>query len=219
MSTKTLLTVTITMMTMAPLYPARGDTAGKAALTNPSLATATAPAQFKVKVTTTKGDFVIEAHRDWAPNGVDRFYNLVKVGYYDDVAFFRVIKGFMVQFGINGDPAANRVWREARIKDDPTHVQSNARGMVTFAMAGPNTRTTQLFINYADNGNLDNMGFAPIGKVVKGMDVVDAIEGMYGEGAPQGAGPAQGRVQSEGNAYLKAQFPKLDYIKKMVIVP
>jgi peptidyl-prolyl cis-trans isomerase A (cyclophilin A) len=219
MSRKRLLTITLATLLLGLAPATHADTTAKAALTNPSLATATAPAVFKVKVTTTKGDFIIEAHRDWAPNGVDRFYNLVKMGYYDDVAFFRVIKGFMVQFGINGDPAANRVWREAHIKDDPTGKQSNGRGMVTFAMAGPNTRTSQLFINYADNRNLDAMGFAPIGKVVgEGMKVVDAIEGMYGEGAPQGAGPAQGRVQSEGNAYLKAQFPKLDYIKKAVVV-
>lgn len=217
----TTLTLTTTMMTMALALEARGDTTARSpALSDPAQATATAPAQFKVKMTTTKGDFVIELHRDWAPNGVDRFYNLVKAGYYNDVAFFRVIKGFMVQFGINGDPAVNRVWREAHIKDDPSGKQSNGRGMVTFAMAGPNTRTSQLFINYNDNRNLDSMGFAPIGKVVgDGMKVVDALEGLYGEGAPQGNGPAQGRAQSEGNAYLKAQFPKLDYIKRAVIVP
>jgi peptidyl-prolyl cis-trans isomerase A (cyclophilin A) len=197
----------------------RADTTAKsAALTHPAQANATAPAQFKVKVTTTKGAFVIEAHREWSPSGVDRFYNLVKIGYYDDVSLFRVIKGFMVQFGINGDPAVNRVWREAKIPDDPKGAQSNGRGMVTFAMAGPNTRTAQLFINYVDNRNLDSMGFTPIGKVIEGMKVVDAIEGVYGEGAPQGAGPDQGRVQIEGNTYLKAQFPKLDYIKKAVIV-
>src|SRR5262249_55976969 len=151
---------------------------------------------YKVKMTTTKGAFTIEVHRDWAPNGADRFYNLVKLGYFNDVAFFRVIKGFMVQFGIHGDPAVAKQWRDARIDDDPSGKQSNKRGMVTFATAGPNTRTTQLFINYADNGNLDSMGFAPIGKVTDGMKVVDDLEGMYGEGAPQGRGPAQGRVQA-----------------------
>src|SRR5207302_10996057 len=156
MSTKTLMALTAAMMTMPTALAARADATAKSpALANPALATATAPAQFKVKMTTTKGDFVIELHRDWAPSGVDRFYNLVKIGYYDDVALFRVIKGFMVQFGINGDPAVNRVWREAHIKDDPTGKQSNGRGMVTFAMAGPNTRTSQLVINYADNRNLD----------------------------------------------------------------
>ena len=184
---------------------------------DPAKATAKAPAVYKVKMSTTKGDFTIEVHRDWAPLGADRFYNLVKMGYFTDVAFFRVIKGFMVQFGIHGDPAVNRVWRNANIDDDPTGKQSNKRGMVTFATAGPNTRTTQLFINYADNSRLDGMGFAPIGKVVSGMDVVDALEGFYGEGAPAGRGPSQGRLQGEGNKYLKADFPKLDYIKSASI--
>jgi peptidyl-prolyl cis-trans isomerase A (cyclophilin A) len=186
---------------------------------DPAAAKETAPAVFKAKFTTTKGDFVIEVHRDWAPLGADRFYNLVKGGYFTDVAFFRVIKGFMVQFGIHGAPEMNKVWRDARIQDDPTGKQSNTRGMVTFAMGGPNTRTVQVFINYADNRRLDSMGFPPIGKVLSGMEVVDALEGEYGEGAPGGRGPSQGRFQNEGNAYLKAQFPKLDYIKSASIVP
>ena len=197
---------------------ARADTASPA-LSNPAQATAAAPATFKVKLSTTKGDFVIEVHRDWAPLGADRFYNLVKLGYFNDAALFRVVKGFMVQFGIHGDPAVNRAWRVAHIKDDPTGKQSNTRGMVSFAMAGPNTRTTQIFVNYADNSRLDAMGFSPFGKVVDGMKVVDALEGGYGEGAPSGRGPAQGRIQEEGNPYLHAQFPKLDYIKKATIVP
>ena len=184
----------------------------------PANATATAPAVYKVKLTTTKGDFTVEVHRDWAPLGADRFYNLVKVGFFNDIAFFRVVKGFMVQFGIHGDPKIAREWKDARIQDDPTGKQSNTKGMVTFAMAGPNTRTTQIFINYANNARLDSMGFPPFGKVVDGMKVVDDIEGMYGEGAPGGRGPAQGRIQSEGNAYLKAEFPKLDYIKSAIIV-
>ena len=186
---------------------------------DPAKATAKAPAVFKVKMSTTKGDFVVEVHRDWAPNGADRFYNLVKQGYFTDLAFFRVVKGFMVQFGIHGDPAVSRVWRGATIQDDPTGKQSNTKGMVTFAMAGPNTRTTQIFINYADNSRLDAMGFPPFGKVVDGMKVVDAIEGVYGEGAPQGNGPSQGKIQMEGNAYLKASFPKLDYLKKATRLP
>ncbi len=204
---------------LAAAPSARGDTSAKTALTNPRAAKEKAPATVKVTMATTKGDFVIEVHRDWAPLGADRFYNLVKLGYFTDVAFFRVVKGFMVQFGIHGDPAVNKAWKTANIQDDPTGKQSNTRGMVTFAMAGPNTRTNQIFINYADNSRLDSMGFAPFGKVVEGMKVVDAIEGMYGEGAPQGRGPAQGRIQSEGNAYLKADFPKLDYIKKATILP
>jgi peptidyl-prolyl cis-trans isomerase A (cyclophilin A) len=186
---------------------------------DPAKATATAPAVYKAKFVTTKGDFTVEVHRDWAPHGADRFYNLVKSGFFTDTAFFRVIKGFMVQFGIHGDPAVAAKWRNAQIPDDPSGKQSNTRGMVTFATAGPNTRTSQLFINYGNNGNLDGQGFAPIGKVIgDGMKVVDAIEGMYGEGAPGGRGPAQGRIQMEGNKYLKADFPKLDYIKSASIV-
>ena len=183
----------------------------------PEAAKLKAPATFKVQFKTTKGDFVVEAHRDWAPNGVDRFYNMVKGGYYNDIAFFRVIKGFMVQFGIHAEPSVSAVWREAHINDDPVK-QTNSRGMLTFATAGPNTRTTQLFINYGQNANLDGMGFAPIGKVISGMDVVDKLEGEYGEGAPSGRGPDQGRAQSEGNAYLKASFPKLDYVKSAKVL-
>jgi len=208
-----------TTTAMATVRDAVADTSSPA-LTNPSAAKDKAPNVYKVKFSTTKGDFTVEVHRDWAPEGADRFYNLVKIGYFNDVAFFRVVKGFMVQFGIHGNPDVNTAWRAARIQDDPTGKQSNTRGMVTFATAGPNTRTTQIFINYDNNARLDGMGFAPIGKVVgDGMKVVDAIEGMYGEGAPQGRGPAQGRIQKEGNAYLKAEFPKLDYIKSATIVP
>jgi peptidyl-prolyl cis-trans isomerase A (cyclophilin A) len=186
---------------------------------NPAAAKETAPAVFKAKFVTTKGDFVVEVHRDWAPQGADRFYNLVKSGFFTDIAFFRVVKGFMVQFGIHGDPAVAKQWRDAHIQDDPVGKASNTKGMVTFAMAGPNTRTTQIFINYADNARLDGMGFPPFGKVVgDGMKVVDSIEGMYGEGAPGGRGPNQGRIQGEGNKYLKADFPKLDYIKSASIV-
>jgi peptidyl-prolyl cis-trans isomerase A (cyclophilin A) len=187
------------------------------ALLAPEKATATAPKLFKVKVTTTKGDFVLEVHRDWAPHGADRFYNLVKLGFFTDLAFFRAIKGFMVQFGINGDPAVSAKWAEANIPDDPVNGH-NQRGEVTFAMAGPNTRTTQIFINYADNSRLDGMGFAPFARVVKGMEVVDALNTEYGEGAPGGRGPAQDRAQSEGNAYFKASFPNLDYVKSATLV-
>ncbi|HEX4043651.1 MAG TPA: peptidylprolyl isomerase [Xanthobacteraceae bacterium] len=187
-------------------------------LTNPAALTAQAPADYKVKFDTSKGDFVVEVHRDWAPLGADRFYNLVKNGFFDDARFFRVISGFMVQFGISGDPKVAAAWRDASIADDPAK-QSNSRGMITFATRGPNTRTTQLFINYADNGRLNAMGFAPFGQVVSGMNVVDALYSGYGEGAPRGAGPEQGRIQSEGNAYLTQAFPKLDYIKTATIVP
>lgn len=187
------------------------------ALLNPSLATEQAPEEFKAKFTTTKGDFVISVKRSWAPQGADRFYNLVKIGYFTDVAFFRNIGGFMVQFGINGDPAVNEVWRTARIPDDPV-TQSNQRGMVTFATAGPNTRTTQIFINFGDNSSLDRQGFAPFGVVSEGMEVVDSLYNGYGEGAPRGRGPSQGRIQAEGNSYLRANFPNLDYIQSASII-
>lgn len=186
-------------------------------LSNPAALNAQAPAVYKVRFDTSKGPFVIEVHRDWAPNGADRFYNLVKNGFYDNTRFFRVISGFMVQFGINGDPRISAQWRSANIPDDPVR-QSNQRGFITFATAGPNTRTTQVFINYADNRPLDRQGFSPFGRVVSGIEVVDSLYGGYGEGAPQGLGPEQGRIQSQGNAYLMQGFPKLDYIKKATIV-
>jgi peptidyl-prolyl cis-trans isomerase A (cyclophilin A) len=188
------------------------------ALLDPSLANDEAPESFKVKFVTTKGDFVIEVTRDWAPNGAARFYNLVKIGYFRDLAFFRNIAGFMVQFGIHGDPAVSEKWRSANIKDDPVK-QSNKPGYVTYAQSGlPNSRSTQYFINFGDNANLDSKRFAPFGKVVEGMDVVESLYNGYGEGAPRGRGPDQGRIQEEGNAFLKKDFPKLDYIKTATIV-
>jgi peptidyl-prolyl cis-trans isomerase A (cyclophilin A) len=188
------------------------------ALLDPSLAKEKAPDKFKAKFTTTKGDFVIEVTRDWAPNGADRFYNLVKIGYFDDVAFFRNIEGFMVQFGINGDPAVNKKWNKANIKADPVK-KSNKPGYVTYAQGGnPNSRTTQIFINFGNNSRLDNMSFSPFGQVVEGMDVVKSLYNGYGEGAPNGNGPDQGLIQDEGNAYLKKSFPKLDYVKSVEIV-
>ena len=177
-----------------------------------------APDTFKAQFNTTKGKFVIEVTRSLSPNGADRFYNLVRSGYFTDVEFFRVIPGFMCQFGIHGDPAVSAKWRDANIPDDPVK-GSNTRGTITFATAGPGTRTTQLFINFVDNANLDGMGFSPFGKVVEGMAIVDKINGEYGEGAPGGNGPSQGRIQMEGNAYLKKDFPNLDYIKSASIVP
>jgi len=185
-------------------------------LGNPAALNEPAPATYQAKFDTSKGAFVVEVHRNWAPNGADRFYNLVKNGFYDNARFFRVISGFMVQFGINADPKISAVWREARIKDDPVR-QSNKRGLITFATAGPNTRTTQVFINFGDNAMLDRQGFAPFGQVVSGMNVVDALFSGYGEGAPSGQGPEQGRLQQEGNAYLIKEFGKLDYIKKATI--
>ena len=187
-------------------------------LLDPAAATETAPETYKVKFETTKGDFVVEVKRADAPMGADRFYNLVKIGFYNDVAFFRAIDGFMVQFGLHGEPPVNRKWRAARIKDDPVK-GSNKRGMITFAKTGqPDSRTTQVFINFKDNKNLDGMGFAPFGNVVDGMKVVDSLHTGYGEGAPRGRGPNQGRIQSEGNKYLKKDFPELDYVKSASII-
>jgi peptidyl-prolyl cis-trans isomerase A (cyclophilin A) len=177
-----------------------------------------APATFKAKFETTKGNFVIEVTRDWAPKGADRFYNLVKNGFFDDVAFFRCVKGFMVQFGITGDPKINAAFRSATIPDDPVK-QSNKTGYITYAKSGqPNSRTTQVFINYKDNANLDSQGFAPFGKVVEGMDVVEKLNGEYGDGAPYGKGPDQGKIQMQGNDFLKKDFPNLDWVKKATIV-
>jgi peptidyl-prolyl cis-trans isomerase A (cyclophilin A) len=186
-------------------------------LLDPTQATETAPERFRVRFETTEGPFVVEVRREWAPGGADRFYNLVRLGYYDGVTFFRVIEDFMAQFGIHGDPEVSTAWRYATIPDDPV-TQSNKRGMVTFATSGPNTRTTQLFINYKDNSNLDRMGFAPFGRVVEGLAVVDKLHSGYGEGAPRGSGPDQGRAHAEGNEYFRRAFPKLDHIKTARIV-
>ncbi len=186
--------------------------AATADFSDPSKLTEKAPETFKAEFDTTKGKVVLEITRSLAPNGADRFYNLVRSGYFTDIAFFRVIPGFMCQFGIHGDPKISAKWREANISDDPVKT-SNARGTITFATAGPNTRTTQLFINFGDNAGLDGQGFSPFGKVIEGMDVVDKINSETGER------PNQGAIQMEGNAYLKKEFPNLDYIKSAKIVP
>ena len=188
----------------------------QASLANPTTLREQAPATYKARFDTSKGVFVLDVQRDWAPNGADRFYNLVKNGFYDNVRFFRVISGFMVQFGINGDPKLSAQWREARIQDDPVK-QSNKRGYITYAMAGPNTRTSQVFINFADNAGLDSQGFSPFGRVASGMNVIDALNAEYGEGAPRGRGPDQGRLQMEGNAYLQKSYPRMDFVKKATI--
>ncbi|HVT40846.1 MAG TPA: peptidylprolyl isomerase [Gemmatimonadaceae bacterium] len=190
-----------------------GASAPSAALVSPNTATLAAPGpdSFTARFTTSRGLFDVKVHRDWAPLGADRFYHLVDAGFYDGVRFYRVIAGFVAQFGSHGDPAVEQVWHDLRIADDPVR-HRNERGTVTFATAGPDTRTTQLFINVADNSRLDKIGFAPMGEVVNGMSVVDSFYNGYGEGAPGGQGPDQGRLAREGNAYLTAQFPKLDYI-------
>jgi peptidyl-prolyl cis-trans isomerase A (cyclophilin A) len=217
-----LLTFVCGLSLAATLTTARAEETNKAVakpdLTAPASLAEKAPESFKARFQTSQGSFTVEVTRSLAPNGADRFYNLVRAGYFTDVEFFRVISGFMCQFGIHGDPKVAAAWRAARIPDDPVK-GSNVRGAITFATAGPNTRTTQLFINFADNISLDRMGFAPFGKVTEGMDVVDKIYSGYGEGAPRGAGPDQGRIQQQGNAYLKKDFPKLDYIKSAAIVP
>jgi peptidyl-prolyl cis-trans isomerase A (cyclophilin A) len=198
----------------ADSLPGEATSTGKPspALLDPSLAKEQAPAKYRAKFTTTKGVFVVEVERALAPLGADRFYNLVKSGFFDGTKFFRVVDGFMVQWGIHGTPAVAKAWQDANIQDDPVK-STNGRGTITFATAGPNTRTTQVFINFADNARLDKSGFASFGKVASGMEVVDALYKGYGEGAPRGRGPDQGRIQAEGNAYLDKEFPQLDAIK------
>ena len=217
-----ILGITVGLSAFGAACNTNGSAGGaSSALTRPnkdSIATP-APDSFKVAVETSKGNFTIMAHRDWAPRGVDRFYHLVRLGYFDEARFFRVLRGFMAQFGINGDPRVNSAWEPLTLEADPVK-QTNTRGRVTFAQGmDPNTRTTQLFINYGDNSNLDASGFSPIGEVIDGMAVVDSLYANYGEGAPDGGGPDQGRIQSEGNAYLNQSFPRLDFIRRARIVP
>ena len=185
---------------------------------NPDELNAQAPDIFKIKFETSKGDFVMEVHRDWSPHGADRLYFLAKNGFYDGVRFFRVLDGFMAQFGYHGDTKVIAAWENLNIPDDPV-VQSNTRGYVSFAKSSlPNSRTTQLFINFGDNSFLDESGFSPVAVVTEGMDVVDQLYSGYGEGAPRGNGPNQAEIQRGGNKYLNENFPKLDYIKKAYIV-
>lgn len=188
-------------------------------LLRPSLLTRKAPPTYQVKFVTTKGDFVITVTRDWAPLGADRFYNLVRHHFYDNTSFFRVLHGFVVQWGISAYPPVTAAWNRASIKDDPV-VQSNLRGYVTYAKSGePDTRTTEVFINLVDNKRLDTVGgFAPFGQVTEGMDVVDALYSGYGEGAPDGNGPAQDKIESLGKSYLDKGFPQLDTIKTTELI-
>ena len=175
-----------------------------------------APELYRVRFETSKGDFIMEVHHKCAPLGTDRFYTLVKSGFYDGARFFRVLPSFVVQFGISRDPALTQKWRSANLRDDPV-TRSNARGTVSFATSGPDTRTAQVFINLANNARLDAKGFAPFGAVTDGMEVVDQFYSGYGEGPPLGPGPAQSRAEAEGNTYFERDFPKLDYIKKATI--
>jgi len=176
-----------------------------------------APARFKARFTTSKGAFTITVDRSWAPLGADRFYHLVRGRFFEEARFFRVLSGFMCQFGIPADPAESALWKDATIKDDPVR-ETNTRGKVSYAMAGPGSRTTQLFINYGNNRKLDRMDFAPFGEVTEGMDVVDKFYDGYGEGAPGGSGPDQKLMERQGNPYLQAEYPKLDYILKAEII-
>jgi peptidyl-prolyl cis-trans isomerase A (cyclophilin A) len=178
------------------------------ALLHPAKLTAKAPQLFTATFKTTKGTFQIEAHRTWAPKGADRFYNLVKSGFYDGVIFFRVVPRFVVQFGISPYPSVSTAWQNATITDDLVTIH-NTRGAVTFASAGPNTRTTQVFINLGTNSSLDQSGFAPFGAVVSGMDVVAKLYSGYADAPTQ----QQGEMETQGNAWLNKNYPKLDAIK------
>jgi peptidyl-prolyl cis-trans isomerase A (cyclophilin A) len=206
----TSITVVGSVLLAAAAFAQGAGADAKAKLRNPSQLTEQAPERYKARFDTSRGAFVIEVHREWAPKGADRFYNLVKNGFFDDTRFFRVVPDFMVQFGLNGDPAIQKNWANANIQDDPKK-QSNKKGFVTFATRGANTRTTQIFINFKDNGFLDNQGFTPFGEVTTGMEVVEKITSQYGER------PNQGSIQAEGNAYLNKEFPKLDFVRKATI--
>lgn len=211
---KKLLVTRMLMLALAVLvlHPA----AASEALMEPAKLNETAPDQYDVSFETSKGVFVISVNRDWAPTGADRFYNLVKNGFFDDVRFFRVVPNFVVQFGMSGDPKISEIWQTARIKDDPVK-ETNKAGTITFATSGPDSRTTQVFINLRDNNRLDGMGFSPFGTVTEGMDVVTKLYSGYGDGAPRGRGPNQPQITMEGNAYLDAGFPELDKVIKATI--
>lgn len=176
------------------------------------------PDIFQADFETTKGHFVIEVHRDWAPLGADRFHELVSSGFYDGTRFFRTLPKFVVQWGLSGDPAVTKFWEKNKnLSDDPV-VRSNLRGFVTFATGGPNTRTTQLFVNMADNSRLDSRGFSPFGKIVTGMEIFDRLYANYGEGAPNGPGPDQDKIEDQGETYLARDFPMLDKVIKARMV-
>lgn len=229
MKTNSRMLRTVVLLPVAALLPVAcgGDGGGgeddaalpaNRALYFPDQLVETAPERFRARFETNTGTFVIEVDRGQAPNGADRFYNLVRNGYFDGVRFFRVIEGFMAQFGMHGEPQVQVRWSAASIPDDRV-AASNIRGTVTFAKRGPNTRTTQLFINLVDNSGLDADGFAPIGSVVVGMDVVDQIHSGYGELADRGGnGPIVQNIAARGNAYLEADFPEMDYIVSAVLV-
>lgn len=190
----------------------RTQMSNEASLLHPATLNARAPEEYTVKFVTTRGDFTVKVTRAWAPLGADRFYNLARHHFFDGAAFFRVVPGFVVQFGLSADPAVSAAWQKATFKDDPVK-GSNHKVFLTFATAGPNTRTTQLFINLGDNARLDSMGFSPFGQVSEGMDVVEHIYSGYGEK------PDQGAITNQGKAYLEKNFPKLDSVKSTVVTP
>ena len=175
-----------------------------------------APDVFQALLDTSKGPVVIEVHRAWAPAGVDHFYSLAQSGFYDGARFFRIVRNYVVQFGINGNPKINRLWANTTLRDDPVR-ERNRKGTVTYAKIGPNSRTTQLFINLKDNLALDRDGFAPIGRVIEGMDNVESFYDSYGDMPPRGQGPEPSKIETQGNEYLQNKFPRLDYIKKVTI--
>jgi len=206
----------VTDMADKDLVPEKED--DKSFIFDPLKLDSKSPDKFRVRFNTTKGPITIDVNRAWSPKGADRFHGLVTEGYFTGVAFFRVIEGFMAQFGIHGDPKVNRVMMDANIQDDPVMTR-NVRGSITFAKTGlPNSRSVQFFINFEDNFGLDSQGFSPFGKVSSGMEVVDSLYSGYGEGAPRGYGPDQGRIQAEGNSYLQNAFPLLDYIESAVVL-
>jgi peptidyl-prolyl cis-trans isomerase A (cyclophilin A) len=175
------------------------------------------PAEYHLKFETTKGDIVVEAKREWSPKGSDHFFELVQSGFYDGVKFHRVRYGFIAQFGINGDPRINRLFSSSRIPDDPVKLK-NKRGTICYAKAGPSSRTTEVFFNLRDNPDLDTAGFSAFGKVIEGLDVMDGLSCWYGELAPAGRGPDPGKIHLLGNKYLEEKFPKLDGIKRVILL-
>jgi peptidyl-prolyl cis-trans isomerase A (cyclophilin A) len=179
---------------------------------------AAAPSVYKVKFETSAGDFIVEVHRDWAPIGADHFQELVAAKFFDQCRFYRVVKRFVVQWGVHGEPLMNRKWGNLTIKDDPAK-QKNLKGTIAYAKEGVNSRTSIFFINLADNPRLDSTGFAPFGKVISGMEVVDKLFAGYGDTPPRGEGPDPAKIQMQGTSYLEGRFPRLDYIKKATLVP
>ena len=211
------LVLTTAAVTGCGEAPEGGSAEARDPLLRPAQFSDTAPPRFAVRFETTAGAFVVDVHRAWAPLGADRFYNLAKAGYYDDTRIYRVVPGFMAQFGIHGDPFIHRAWARSLLRDDPV-VESNVRGRVAFAKAGPNSRTAEVFISTVDNARLDTDGFAPFGEVVDGMEVVDAFHAGYGDGPPRGDGPYAAMAHARGNEYLDEEYPELTRIIRAVVL-